>query len=114
MDLTWEGRKALASGGARDAVVADIEALLARVNEEVDPHERLAFAVVVAEPWTIENGLLTPTLKIRRAVLERHYEPQVEGWFGARQSVIFEADKPFKGRTASAETTRGQAPSQSL
>jgi long-subunit acyl-CoA synthetase (AMP-forming) len=96
--LAEETRKELASGEARAVVTAEIEALLERVNGEVDPHERLAFAVVVAEPWTIENGLLTPTLKIRRSVLERHYEPEVEGWFAERRSVIFETDKPAKGR----------------
>ena len=30
------------------------------------------------EPWTIANGLLTPTLKIKRAALEHRMAPQIE------------------------------------
>jgi long-subunit acyl-CoA synthetase (AMP-forming) len=112
--LSEETRKALASGASREAVVSEIEALLARVNAELDPHEHLAFAVVPAEPWTIENGLLTPTLKIRRSVLEQRYEPEVEGWFAARKSVIFQSDTPVTARAGSAEAKRGQPTSPQL
>jgi long-subunit acyl-CoA synthetase (AMP-forming) len=112
--LSEETRSALSSGTSREAVTAEIEALLARVNESADPHERLAFAVVAAESWTVDNGLLTPTLKIRRAVLERHYEPEVAGWFAERRSVIFQTDTPLKARAGSAEPVRGQPTSQPL
>ena len=44
---------------------------------------------VAGEPWSIENGLLTPTMKIRRARIEGAVEPQVERWYGARGTVIW-------------------------
>jgi long-subunit acyl-CoA synthetase (AMP-forming) len=112
--LSEEARSALASGSSRQAVTAELEALLARVNEGADPHEHLAFIVVAAESWTVDNGLLTPTLKIRRAVLERHYEPEVAGWFAERRSVIFQADLPLKGRAGSVEAARRQPTPQQL
>jgi len=33
---------------------------------------------VVLDPWTIENGMMTPTLKIKRAVVLKHYAKQIE------------------------------------
>ena len=30
------------------------------------------------EPWTVENGLITPTLKIKRAALEQRFAAQIE------------------------------------
>jgi long-chain acyl-CoA synthetase len=91
--LSDDTRRGLASGGSRDAVVSEMAALVSDVNTTVDPHERLAFAVVVAEPWTVESGLLTPTIKIRRNAIERLYEPRVEGWFEQAKAtqVIWEA-----------------------
>jgi long-chain acyl-CoA synthetase len=33
------------------------------------------------EPWSAENGLLTPTLKLRRAVLFRQYQDEISDLF---------------------------------
>lgn len=33
------------------------------------------------EPWTVENGLLTPTLKTRRARIAEHYAHEIEALF---------------------------------
>jgi long-chain acyl-CoA synthetase len=46
---------------------------------------------VVREPWLIENGFLTPTMKIKRSKLEDSYGPKTESWYSAAQPVIWEA-----------------------
>lgn len=57
------------------------------VNRELAPHERLAMIVVAHSPWSIEDGLLTPTMKIRRTSIEDAVAGQVNGWYSAGQTV---------------------------
>ncbi|MTI42168.1 long-subunit acyl-CoA synthetase (AMP-forming) [Roseibium hamelinense] len=47
---------------------------LNKINGQLEAHEKLSHLVVADEPWTIENDLLTPTMKIRRNLLEKRYE----------------------------------------
>ena len=58
---------------AREQVVADLLATLERLNAALPAHERLSHLLLVGESWTVDNGSLTPTLKIRRSVLEARY-----------------------------------------
>ena len=71
-------------------VTAELEALLESVNREVEGYERMGFLVVANAPWTIADGQLTPTMKIRRGVIEKQYEPQHEAWYAAGKKVIWE------------------------
>src|SRR5690554_7163882 len=50
-----------------------LEKTLRQVNERLESHERLDSLVVVNESWSAENGLLTPTLKIKRSEIEAKY-----------------------------------------
>ncbi|MDF1630917.1 MAG: AMP-binding protein [Alcanivoracaceae bacterium] len=61
--------------------------LLTRVNKELDAHERLQCLVVVPEIWGVENGMLTPTLKMKRNELEKLYADRVPEWARARGVV---------------------------
>ena len=62
----------------------------AAVRAEVQAQlEQLRLIVVVREPWSIEAGTLTPTMKIRRARIEGAVERQVEGWYATGSRVIW-------------------------
>lgn len=50
-----------------------LEQLMRSVNDTLEGHEKLSHVVVAEEHWTIENGLLTPTMKIKRDELEQRY-----------------------------------------
>jgi long-chain acyl-CoA synthetase len=73
----------------RTGVEAELAKLLDEVNANLASHERLRLLVVAREPWSIENGLLTPTMKIKRSRIEAELAPQVEGWFAAQGSVLW-------------------------
>ena len=72
------------------ATTQALEALLDRVNGQVPAYERLAFLAVAKDRWTVEDGFLTPTLKIKRAVIEKRYAPALERWYASGQRVIWE------------------------
>jgi long-chain acyl-CoA synthetase len=51
----------------------ELESDLDRLNQDLEPHERLGSLIVVSETWEVDNGMLTPTLKIKRDVIEAKY-----------------------------------------
>ncbi len=89
--LSEETRQAMDDSAIRDSISAELTSLISEINTSLDPHEQLEFAVIVKEPWTIDNGFLTPTMKIKRNVIEDRYEPLIEQWFRSRKSVIWES-----------------------
>lgn len=48
------------------------------VNEELLPHEKIRNYLLVHEPWSVEEGQLTPTLKLIRSSIEKKYEKEIE------------------------------------
>jgi long-chain acyl-CoA synthetase len=51
------------------------------VNEELLPHEKIRNYLLVHEPWSVEQGQLTPTLKLIRSFIEKKYEKDIEKLF---------------------------------
>jgi long-chain acyl-CoA synthetase len=66
-----------AKGESRDVVRASLLSTLDSVNQTLESHEKLSHIVVVDEHWTIENDLLTPTMKIKRDKLEEKYAADI-------------------------------------
>ena len=61
----------------RDDVRASLENTLNEANAVLESHETMSHIVVDEKAWSIENGLLTPTLKIKRSLLEERYKGQL-------------------------------------
>ena len=87
--LGVEARRQLAA--TRAELEAALKEHLRAVNAELEAHETLAFVAVVQDEWQIENGFLTPSMKIRRAVIERTYEPHLDRWYAERSAVVWQA-----------------------
>lgn len=89
--LAEDTRKKLASG---ETNVPAIETALQRhvddINSTLDEHEKLDFIAVARQPWLPENGFLTPTLKVKRQVVETTFAPMLDAWYGARKAVAWE------------------------
>ncbi|PJI47755.1 MAG: AMP-binding protein [Pseudomonas sp.] len=76
-----------AANGSRSQLEQSLQELLTEVNEALDKHERLAGLVLVKDVWTVDNGFLTPTLKIKRNVVEGAYGPRFNEWAERREAV---------------------------
>lgn len=63
--------------------------LLESINEQLDQHEQMDFLAVVADQWTVENGFITPTLKIKRNTIEDVYGPSFEQWLKQKRPVVW-------------------------
>ena len=66
---------------------AELAQLLKDINSELVDYEKLQMVVVADEPWTVENGYLTPTMKIRRARIENAVQDQIDTWYATKDSV---------------------------
>ena len=62
---------------------------LKTINESLDPHEQMDCIVLFKQPWTVDNGLITPTFKVKRNDVDKAFGKNYEGWGESRQKVIF-------------------------
>lgn len=61
-----------------------VKDILKRIREtlrDFPGYAKIRRATLLLEPWTLDNGLMTPTMKIKRAQVLQHYGKQVEGMY---------------------------------
>jgi long-chain acyl-CoA synthetase len=77
----------------RDELMAKLKALLSQVNTSLDAHERVDKLVIINDEWTVENGLLTPTLKIKRREIEKKYVQYYDEWYQQKAVVAWQNNR---------------------
>lgn len=68
----------------------NLEKLRISINPLFKKYEHISKMIVIKEEWTIENNCITPTLKIKRPMIEKKYGAYFETWNQQFESVIFE------------------------
>jgi len=88
--LSLDAQNEIKNGSLQvNELTQQFQALLNSVNTTLDDHERLDYLVVVKEQWTMDNGFLTPTMKIKRNIIEDQYVQHAEHWRAQQQKVIW-------------------------
>ncbi len=87
--LSPQGIHHASSEAERTALMAELSKHLDDVNARLDPHEQLDTLVVLKTPWTVENGFITPTFKVKRNRIEEVFGGRFEAWVGKRAKVQF-------------------------
>ncbi|MEQ9464012.1 MAG: AMP-binding protein [Haliea sp.] len=70
---------------ARQEIAEAIQQAVESINDALEKHARIGAVILASEEWTIDNEVLTPTLKIRRDKVEARYGELAEAL--ARQSA---------------------------
>jgi long-chain acyl-CoA synthetase len=93
-DPDFAGRFAAASGAGAgtelSALAADpgfiksVGAAVARVNQILGPAERVRRFLIAGEPFTVANGQMTPTLKVRRHVIRGQYGAALDALYDGK------------------------------
>lgn len=62
------------------------------VNRKLKSHEKISHVLVVKESWTIANHCLTPTMKVRRRVIESTYQDVIQSIVTEPVGVVWESE----------------------
>jgi len=89
--LSEESRQRVSDPEERKLMESSLLNLMNEINRQLDAHEQLSFVAAVHGPWTIGNDAMTPTLKIKRGVLEGRYQGFIEDWSRQSRPVVWEA-----------------------
>ncbi|MGB2248868.1 MAG: AMP-binding protein [Alcanivorax sediminis] len=90
LNLTPEEQVRLSSESEKEHFTQELEKHLKHVNGLIDPHERLTTLIVCKDAWSVENNMITPTLKLKRNVIEEHYAEGIKQW-SKTKGVVWEA-----------------------
>jgi long-subunit acyl-CoA synthetase (AMP-forming) len=88
--LSDTARPRAATAEGRAALTGEIGRLQGEINRKLDPHEALEIILIAREPWSVERGLLTPTLKIKRAAVEALYAAKAASLYEGGKPVVWE------------------------
>ena len=66
-----------------ETVLAEIQGAVDEANKAVSKAESIRKFSVLAEDFTEDNGTLTPSMKLKRNVIMRDFEDEVEGLYGS-------------------------------
>ena len=59
------------------------------VNSKIEKFENIKKIVVVNDEWSVHSNILTPTLKIKRNIVETKYRPFEDKWINESSDILF-------------------------
>ena len=75
---------------SKDDLVENLKNSLSEINTKLKSYEKIKKIVILKEPWTVDNNKLTPTFKIKRAIIEKEFVSRVATWYESLGQVIWE------------------------
>ena len=63
---------------------------LKKINSGLESYKKISTIVLVKDPWTVDNGLVTPTLKVKRPAIDKKYMENYLKWDENPSSIVWE------------------------
>jgi long-chain acyl-CoA synthetase len=79
-----------AKSKSKTELASSLENSINELNLHLEKHEIIEKIIVMKEDWSVDNGLLTPTLKVKRNQVEKIHRGLYKSWFENEERVIFE------------------------
>jgi long-chain acyl-CoA synthetase len=83
-DISFSSRADLVSNSKVQALY---EGAVEEINQNLARFEKLKRVLLVADEFTADNGVLTPTLKLRRRVIEERYRRQIDELYAQAEAA---------------------------
>jgi long-chain acyl-CoA synthetase len=74
----------------KEEIKDNFKNLLKKINSELEKHEKVNKIILLKDNWTIENNILTPTMKIKRNIIEKKYKENYDKWVKDKNEIIFQ------------------------
>ena len=87
--LNEDAVRKLQDPAGRAELEASLADLLQATNRTLDPHEQMACLVAMTEAWTVDNELITPTLKVKRNRIEDLFAADFERWARMGREIVW-------------------------
>ncbi len=68
-------------------VQALYEGIVEGINQNLARFEKLKRVLLVADEFTPDNGVLTPTMKLKRRVIEERYRKQIDELYAQAEAT---------------------------
>ena len=75
---------------SKQDIAQSLSESISSLNPKLEKHEKVEKAVIMSEEWNVDNGMTTPTLKLKRNSIEKIHQDKYASWFEREERVIFE------------------------
>ena len=73
---------------SKEFLNSSLEETLVLVNKKLDKHEQLQKIIIISGDWTVENKLLTPTMKIKSNLIDKKYKDSYQVWYDNKENIV--------------------------
>lgn len=67
-----------------------LKIFLQEINKTLENHEKISQLIITSIVWSPDNNFLTPTQKIKRHIIEKHYQGLIEKASGSAGMIFWE------------------------